>query len=298
MDVYVDVLLLENLLMDYLILNVTAKFAKKPIKTLRLLLGALIGAIYAVVIMFLPDMQIYYTAPAKFLLSAAIVMVTYFPSKVRDFLKTLVCFYIATFIFAGGAFALLSFGQGQGVVKNGAYYMLWDSPFNFAIIAGPSVFLLVRAFYKWIREIGAGDKILVSLYVVFDGNGVWVPALVDTGNQLKDPISGDPVIIVEADAVKGLMPTGLIECIGDDDCKNMAGIECVLREAGWFSKFRLVPFSSLGRSNGLLPGFKPDYIEVGTKEGKKETKQVVVCLYKHRLSRNSDYSALLAPELV
>jgi len=298
MEVYLDVLLLENILMNYLILAVTSKFLKKKVKSLRLLLGAFIGAVYVIILLFLPQIHIYYSLSAKLILSVVIVGVTFFPKKLREFIKTITCFYMSTFIFAGAAFAFLSLNQGGGIVRNGAFYVYMNSKMSFILIAALVTLILIRAFYQFIKEYGSGDKVLVSLYVVFDGNGIWVPALVDTGNQLKDPLSGAPVIIVEAQAIKSLLPLSLAEYMEQQKDEEPLNIELALKNTGWFSRFRLVPFTSLGKENGILLGFRPDYIEVGKNGERKETKDVVICLYNRKLSENSTYHALLAPELV
>lgn len=298
MEVYLDVLLLENILMNYLILAVTSKFLKKRVKSLRLLLGAFIGAVYVIILLFLPQIHIYYSLSAKLILSVVIIGVTFFPKKLHEFIKTFTCFYMTTFIFAGAAFAFLSLNQGGGIVRNGAFYVYLNSKMSFILIAALVTLILIRAFYQFIKEYGSGDKVLVSLYVVFDGNGIWVPALVDTGNQLKDPLSGAPVIIVEAQAIRSLLPLSLAEYMEKQNEEEPLNIELALRNTGWFSRFRLVPFTSLGRENGILLGFRPDYIEVGKNGDRKETKDVVICLYNRKLSENSTYHALLAPELV
>ena len=56
--------------------------------------------------------------------------------------------------------------------------------------------------------------------------------------------------------------------------------------------FRLIPFSSIGEQNGLLPAFLPDEILVN---GEKKC-DLVVAVFKGSLSRAGDYNALISPE--
>jgi stage II sporulation protein GA (sporulation sigma-E factor processing peptidase) len=125
-DIYLDVLFLENLVMNYLILVVTSKFSKARTSNLRLFLGALVGAVYVIMIILVPSIKLYYTAVAKIALSFVIVAVTFSPEKVVSFLKILTIFYISTFIFAGASFAFLYFNQSGGFIRNGVY-ILWQS---------------------------------------------------------------------------------------------------------------------------------------------------------------------------
>lgn len=69
-------------------------------------------------------------------------------------------------------------------------------------------------------------------------------------------------------------------------------------ETNWFSRFRIIPFSSLGKENGILIGFRPDYVEVWNKQNKREYREVIVGICNKKLSPNNRYKALLNPDLV
>ena len=147
---------------------------------------------------------------------------------------------------------------------------------------------------------------LVDLFISFDGKGLWLPALIDTGNELKDPLSGNPVVIVEADEIKEILPEKLFSSISNSNLseeKNIEDFQNALSDAGWLNRFRMVPFKSLGCNNGMLPGLRPDYIEIcrGTELGEPKTdcleKGVIICFYMQKLSEQNDYHALVGTEL-
>ena len=48
MTIYIDVVLIENLIMNYIILFATAIVLKLKIKHIRLILASLIGAVYSI----------------------------------------------------------------------------------------------------------------------------------------------------------------------------------------------------------------------------------------------------------
>ena len=66
----------------------------------------------------------------------------------------------------------------------------------------------------------------------------------------------------------------------------------------WATRFRLIPFSSIGKSNGILVGFKPDKIIVKTNEEVFEIKESIVGIYNNILSSEGNYSALLNPDIL
>lgn len=87
------------------------------------------------------------------------------------------------------------------------------------------------------------------------------------GNLLKEKESNLPVIIVEK--------------------KKIDKLEVEI------DKTHIIPFSSLGNDNGILIGFKPDYIKVITDEDNFE-KKAIVGIYNGNLCGDSgDYNAII-----
>ena len=80
--VYLDVLIVENTLMNFVILHITAKITSHPSSKIRLLIGAAVGTVYAVLALFI---ETFFTALAgKLLLSAVMVFVVFIPKKIYD----------------------------------------------------------------------------------------------------------------------------------------------------------------------------------------------------------------------
>lgn len=300
MEVYIDSLIFENILINGLILFATGKILRYNTKMWKILLGASIGAVYAVLMLFLPGISLFYTSACKMLLSVLIVAVTYTPKRIKPFFKALVCFYFVTFVFAGLALAVLMVWGQSSFQKNGVFYFSWVSPVKYFIPVVILGYALVKLFLEIIRRRASEGTELVDLYISFDGNGRWMPALVDTGNELRDPLSGAPVVIVEIRELIGILPENIRNALADKGSDDIAKVQCELQAAGWLNRFRLVPYKSLGCDNGMMPGLKPDYIEIsgGGRDEKLETKEVIVCFYNSKLSEENNYHALLGPDLV
>lgn len=298
MEIYLDILLLENLVINYLILYVTAKFSRVRVSTLRLFAGAIVGALYVIFIILQPGMKVYYTAFAKILLSVFIIAITFSPRKVLPFLKTLVIFYISTFIFAGAALAFLYFNQQGGFVRNGIIYVFGQSRGSLMSFGIVTVGIIVKIFMEVIQSRINKDKLLIPVKIAFDNRIIGLPALVDTGNSLRDPLTNIPVMVVEFKALEELLPSEIRSIFENSKEDDLNCVTATISTSRWFSRFRLIPFSSLGKENGMLIGFKPDFIEVGEEEEKRDIKNVIVGIYNRSLSGNDKYKALLGPELV
>jgi len=298
MEIYLDVLILENIVMNYLILWTSGKLSKMRTSNLRLFMGALLGAAYAAFLVVRPDMKVYCTAIAKILLSIAMVTITFFPGKFVSFIKILVMFYISTFVFAGASFALIYLNNQGALVKNGMIYVYWQSKWITIFLSIITAVIILKIFqeiiqYKFIRE-----KLLTGLRIIFESKQTDIAALIDTGNSLYDPLSNMPVIIVEFNAIKNILPTEICNIFESSIENDFTLMTDQLYSSKWFNRFRLIPFSSLGKENGMLIGFKPDYVEIGDDDEKKGISDVVIGIYNNVLSKGEHYKALLSPDLL
>lgn len=297
-EIYGDVFILENLVMNYLILMVTAKFSKIKISNLRVFIAALVGALCAFIILVCPGMEIYYTAFSKIILSFAMIAIAFHFDKVSTFFKTLVIFYVSTFIFAGAAFAFLYFNQSGGFLKNGIVYVFWQSKWTMLFLSVITAGIIIRIFWELLQYRFIKDKLLIPLKISFENKAIGLAALVDTGNSLHDPLTNMPVIVVEFKAIRDILPEEIQGIFDDAKENDLASVTKIVSNSSWFSRFRLIPFTSLGKENGMLIGFKPDYIEVGEDQEKKGLNNVIVGIYNKALSKNDRYKALLSPELI
>lgn len=298
MEIYIDVLLLENLVINYLILSVTAKFSRLKVSSLRLFAGAIVGALYVIFIILQPGKNIYYTTFAKILLSVFIIAITFSPRKVLPFIKTLVIFYISTFIFAGAALAFLFFNQQGGFVKNGIVYVFGQSKWSLVFFSVVTVGIIIKIFMEVIQSRITKERLLIPVKIAFDNRMIDLSALLDTGNSLRDPLSNIPVMVVEFKALKSILPIEIQRIFENSLEDDLNSVTQTISTSKWFSRFRLIPFSSLGKENGMLIGFRPDFIEVGEEEEKRDIKNVIIGIYNKSLSKNEKYRALLSPDLV
>ena len=299
MEVFLDVIILENIVMNYLILLTTSKFIRSKTSNFRLLVGAIIGAAYVVLMVVLPGIKVFYTVFARILLSFVIVAVASTPKKFMAFFKTLAIFYVCTFIFAGAAFAFLYFNQNGGFVRNGIIYVFWQSKWTVLFLSIVMVIIIVRIFWDILQYRVVKEKLLKQLKIAFENKAIELSALVDTGNSLHDPLTNMPVVVVEFDAIKEILPSDIRSIFHESRENDLTTITGIISNSQWFSRFRLIPYTSLGKENGMLIGFKPDYIEIrDNNEERIGISDVIIGIYNKALSKNEKYKALLNPELI
>lgn len=111
--IYLDIVLLGNLVMNYAILWVVAKITKFDTDWWRLLLGAAVGSIYALSI-FIPQLQGMLMSVYKLGLSILMVVTVFAPLSWRRFFIGLGWFYIASFSTGGIVIGTMYFVQSSG----------------------------------------------------------------------------------------------------------------------------------------------------------------------------------------
>ena len=69
-------------------------------------------------------------------------------------------------------------------------------------------------------------------------------------------------------------------------------------QSQYISKLKLIPFSSLGKQNGMLLGIKVQQIKI-IKESEEITKEnIIVGIYQQSLTKNGEYQALMGMEFI
>lgn len=296
MTVYLDVILIENLCMNYIILFATGYIMKLKMKQLRIIISSLIGGIYAI-ISYINIIPIYSTLIAKIILSISMIYITYFPKNIKLCFKELVLFYVVSFVFGGCAFALLYIIKPQNIlIKNGVY--IGTYPIKVAIIGALVGFILTYLAFKLIKGKITNKNVIYEVTIFFKDKQENVTAMLDTGNLLKDPISQMPVMLVQKDKLSNIIPKNIIDnlenILGGDESLQITETE----RNEYFSKLKIIPFKSIGKQNGMLIGLKIDKIQIDINDNTEEIKNVIVGIYNGKFSRNEKYSALIGLDIL
>lgn len=216
----------------------------------------------------------------------------HFGSKgIKEFLRELLIFYLTSFTFGGVTFALLYFiSPGNILFENGT--LVGTYPLKMILIGGLIGFFIIIISFKSIKNKLSKKDMLCNISIVFEEGKVDINAIIDTGNFLKEPLTGKPVVIVEKDVLKNAIPVNLLENMEE----IINGTKQI--EEKYMSKIRLIPFSALGTENGLLLGIKPENFYINYQGKIVGNKKVIVGVYNKKLSRNNRYNALVGLDII
>lgn len=291
MTIYLDIIFVENVLMNYIILFATLVVIKVKNKRqqIKLFLSSIIGSTYALIV-YLGILPIYSNLVAKIILSVVMIYVAFRPLNMKQLLKQLLIFYLVSFVFGGCTFALIYFIKPENVkIHNGVFVGTY--PIKVALLAGVVAFIITEIAFKINRNKLNRHNTFFCIKI-YDGEKMLkVNALLDSGNMLKEPISGMPVIIIEKETLSKLIPGEILnyieDIIGGDEKEDKDGIQQYL------SKIRMVPFMSIGKDNGMLVGIRVDKVKMETEDINIEKENVIVGIYNNKLTKDNKYNALI-----
>ena len=293
MTVYIDIILLENLCMNYIILFATAYIMKIKISHIRIIASSSIGAVYSIML-YMQILPIYSSIFMKIILSVVMVYISYAPKSVKIAIKQLIIFYLISYAFGGCAFALLYFVKPQDIfIKNGVY--IGTYPLKIALLGGIVGFIITYIAFKIIKNKATKEEMIYKLKIKINDKTVEVNALLDTGNKLKDPITLVPVIVIEKQKLYNFLPEEILENIdkiigGDSD-------KLIEENIKYMSKFRVIPYNSIGKQNGLMSGFKADEVKIIIDEDERTIKNTIIGIFNQSFNSQT-YSALISLEII
>ena len=295
MTIYIDIVLIENLIMNYIILLATGIIAKEKIKHIKLILASLLGAIYTL-IAYVNILEIYTNFALKILLSILIVYIAYNPQNVNKMWKMLLLFYLTSFAFGGAAFALIYIVKPKDILmKNGLF--LGTYPLKTIILGTAIAFGIIITAFSMVKSKITKKDIIYDIEIKMNNKLIKTKALVDTGNMLKEPISNMPVVVIERVLLYNCVPKEILNNLESIMGGDFAKVPDRIQKE-YISKLKLIPFASLGKSNGMLIGIKPEYLKIIKKDETIEEKNIILGIYQQSLTKKGEYQALMGMEFI
>ncbi len=272
--IYVDTLFALNLAADWICLSAAGRLCDRPSGTIRRLAASAAGGLYAVGTV-LPGLEFLRSAV---LIPVSAVFIVWVAFGARGILRMTLAFMASAALFGGTVWAA-------------AYACGMENLFSepralraFLIGAGLCCGGCSLMFRRVLRRAGTGGVIFVE--AERNGQRTSFHALVDTGNSLRDPVTGDGVMVCEREAVWGILTEGeknAVKGAEGNALKMMEGLT-----AAGKGKWRLIPYSAVGVEGGLLPAFRPDRVVV---DG-RDSEHILFAVSSVNVSDGGAYSAL------
>lgn len=273
MQVYADVLVVLNLIVDYFLLSAAARLLHINPPFWRQLIAAILGGISSLII-FLPTQG--FVLELFIQLSVCIIMsyTAFGFVSLRRFVRAAAVLFGVTFGYGGGMMALWYALRPNGMVINNSVVYFDISPV-FLILFSVVGYIAVSVLRRLFGANGVSSS-LCTAEIFIDGNSRVFSVLVDTGNSLEDTFSNSEVIIADSNAVKSLL--GFIP-----KAENLP------------DRYRIIAGTGV-TGQALLDGFRCDRAVITYSGRKIELHRPILAISQQPLG--GDYDAIINPRTV
>jgi stage II sporulation protein GA (sporulation sigma-E factor processing peptidase) len=307
MIVYVDLIFLMNFLIDGLLLFMTARTRKIQVVWWRLLVGAGIGAVY-VVFMFFPALSFLFTFMVKLCFALVMIAVSFGFASLQHFLRNLGIFYLINFVTAGGILAIHYFWEtsnevfnGIAISQSGGVTHELQFGFSFIAIALVSVIWFYKSVFRSVKQREELTSFFAKVQIDIGSVQLCCTGLIDTGNQLYDPLTRTPVMVLEASQCQDYIPEAWMRKIRDSDVDQIISAIGQEHEAEgfvWQDRLRLVPYRGINKATQFMLAIKPDRVIISHQDKHIESHKVLIGLDGGKLSSDNSYQAIIHPMLI
>ena len=268
MTVYADVLFLVNFSLDYVSLYITGRLLSQPMRAWRLGAAAALGACYAVSALFFDLPEAVYIA-VTLAVSGVMCVCAFRRCGVIGYIGSGILLFSVGCALGGAMTAVYSLGAGYkdslsgGTDDTGVGVMVFVAVIATAVVAAGGRVLRRR------RGVSSA-----SVRIEIGERSVELSALPDSGNLLRDPVSGRPALVVSTEAAQTLLPPEIAALAESDDIASSASN----LPAESLRRVRILPVSNV-YGEGLVVGYRPDRVTVSlSRGGSAGSKRDVDCI--------------------
>lgn len=272
-NLYADVVFINNFAMDFFLLIILRRIMKLEKRKWGIFVASVLGAAYALAVTIYPLPFAFIQFVSTYvLISGGMVWLAFPIKRARELLKAVAGLYLTVSIM-GGLFNLLRIQGGISWYGEQIFFRggLGKIPFFVYVMAAGGCFFMACFLWETVKTAELTNGHLYSVILYYKGKSQNMTAFMDTGNHLTEPFSRSPVSIISAESCGELFHT--------------------------VSKIIYIPYSSVGKKDGVLPTVRADRMEI-EKDGRKVTvEEPYIAISKESLSGDGTYHMLLNEKL-
>lgn len=308
LEIYPDVVFALNLIIDSVLLLLLKIIIHKKCGILRLLSAAAFGGVTAAFINLLPWLHYVLEGEQVLLLLRVIgylikpaslvcmIRITFGKMKWKELIRLSIILFLVT-CFVGGFFNSVYYHTKLrlNLIQLDASVIFSNIPMGYILLTFLGIVPLT-AILVWLRmRYHDCKKDIYEIELICDAMSTKTRGLVDTGNCLFDPISHKPVIIVEKQVMEQIIPSDCISLLKINEVgmiQNEAAASQELLDHYMF-RFHLIPYRSIGKEQGVMPGIVLDRIQIKVGEETCCQERVTAAIYDRALSTGGEYQVIL-----
>lgn len=257
---YIDVYFMINFTVDILAIFIALKLSNMKINNRKLVLGGVVGAILAIVELFIDSFILHIIIASVFIYLLARIL-----CKGASFIRTLkfiLLFYISAFLISGAVSFIYAF------IDRWLDRLALDDASTSnrkALLFSLIILLLIGVIRLFILTLSNSIKERSSkIEITLDGKELKMDALIDTGNLVRDPMNMNPVIFIKKDYAEKIIPRSVIEL------SNLDSLTPKYRK-----RIRLIPVTRSSATH-VMTGIRVDKVFICNGSHKEEIDATIV----------------------
>jgi stage II sporulation protein GA (sporulation sigma-E factor processing peptidase) len=297
--VYLDVIWLLNFLFDSLLLYLTAVILKRDIRMWRLLCGGLIGS--CLILLMVTPLNVYTGHPiGKLFFSVLMVLTVFGYKRFKYFINGLMIFYVSTFLVGGSLIGVHYFIQTDITLSTSvlmASVKGFGDPISwlFIVLGFPIAWHFSKKNVERIEVAKIQYDQLLNIEITIGEETYRFRGLVDSGNQLYDPISKWPVTFVSIKHLIERLPEELRKIATESEKIIMGETQIT---SYWENKMRIIPYKVVGQEHQLIIALKPDQIRILQENDVILVEKGLVSFTLQQLSSDDAFQCIIHPKMM
>ncbi len=268
--VYLDILLVTNLIINYFLLKTAALYCKANVSTGRMLWSSVAGAFFSITVFFSIPFWLMFIIRC---VSVFICGVIAFGIRQKLlFVKALIYLFVGTFCFTG--LITIIFQNNSRVFVNNMYIYLNINPM-ILVCSILAVYLILYS-AEFIYE-GYKREYIYNIEIICKGKKLKGMAFYDTGFKINDVITFKTVMLTSYKFIESILPGEI-----------SSDINRFYSSGTYTSKDILPLFYSDLSNNGMLPAITAEKVIISGSRTKKIIENVLIGISPNKISEDFD----------
>lgn len=192
MEVYIDIYIFENIVINLFLLLLTFKLLRFSFNKKNICIAAVLGGLYGLVIFC--NVNLLNSIAFKLLIPAIMIYISLESKKFKYVLKSILVFFMLAFMLGGICFGAL---QMQNTYMIGQAFVVENNSIKYIVLSVAIVFIFINRIVDLLKDRALVKNFLYDIYITEGTRTVLVKGFLDTGNELREPVANLPCVIVE-----------------------------------------------------------------------------------------------------
>lgn len=268
MEVYLDIVVFQNFIVDMFLLKITSKLVKLNVTTKRLFVSSLLGGMYTITSV-VPVLKFFSKLPFQIIMANIMVFLLFGKNSIRTNLKATTTFILLSVLLSGLCVLFILWNCNFSITSS--KYLFLDNSIKNIIISLIIMYFLCDRMVTYFKDRTFIKNYVFNVSFEINKRKISFKGFLDTGNELREPITNLPCILVEKDILKDLQ---------------------IKKEDVYY-----IPYSAIG-IKGKLEGIKIKGIKIESNKKKFKDIDAIICLCNETLSDNREFNALLSRGII